>query len=248
MCCACVFCTVTVIGCSSQIGTNIRAPRVLCPNAWLPGRVGGITKCNHESHPKCPKIIWWEIHCIGRKENISSTMILPGGAVLVSLTQNRKVSTSHHFLDFRESTGQLIQPGWDCLSGKRVAVYRYNLQAKVFNMFGIFKCCNSCQWMKCDMFLVNCAFCSDSSCLYVCFNWAKTDNWNDYVCSRDQLIFHWTWSTCLTQIEVSHWESWRNVCEAIWWSNLDRWTSPLKGWVMCKQELGKSGYPSAQGT
>lgn len=41
-----------------------------------------------------------------------------GGAILVSLTQSRKVSTFPHFLDFRESTGQFIQSGWDCLSGK----------------------------------------------------------------------------------------------------------------------------------
>ena len=66
------------------------------------------------------------------------------GAILVSLTQNRKVSTSGHFLDFLESTSQLIQSQGHCLSGNRVAVQWYNLQAKAINI-GMFECCYSCQ-------------------------------------------------------------------------------------------------------
>lgn len=225
----------------------MRAPQVLCPNAWRPGRVGGITMCSHESHPRYPKNIWWEIHCIGRKENKSSTMILPDlpangradvgsdepkspgwGAILVSLTQSPKVSTFPHFL----------------ISGS-LPVSSFNPDGIVFQVRGWQCTGTTCKWRLsiCLEFWNAVIPANEWSVIffwwtvhfgvivraYLCFNWAKTDNWNDYVCSRDQLIFHWTWSTCLTQIEVSRWESFRNVCEAIWWSNLDRWTLPLKG-------------------
>lgn len=181
----------------------------------------------------------------GRADVGSDEPKSPGwGAILVSLTQSPKVSTFPHFL----------------ISGS-LPVSSFNPDGIVFQVRGWQCTGTTCKWRLsiCLEFWNAVIPANEWSVIvfwwtvhfgvivraYLCFNWAKTDNWNDYVCSRDQLIFHWTWSTCLTQIEASRWESWRNVCEAIWWSNLDRWTLPLKGWVMYKCGIGNRNLVKA---